>query len=88
MDINKTFSELAKYQMMQKEIAEEIETLKSAVKDYMLDMGVDELIGTEHRATYREVKQTKLDRKALEAEHPRIAKKYLVDNSYMRLNFS
>lgn len=87
-EVNEKFSRLAELLISQKQIEAQVADLKDTIKEYMEKNKLSELVGTEHKATYKEISQMRLDRKALEAEHPRIAKKYLVDASYMRLNFS
>ena len=72
---------------MQKETEAIIEDLSNQIKTYMTRYNLDELKGDEHKATYKMVSSERLDAKALKEAHPRIAKQYTVDNSYMRLNF-
>lgn len=88
MNIDKTFKKLAECNMKQKELEKEIEDLREEIKSYMVENKVSEVVGKEHKATYKEITQTKIDRKRLEEEHPRIAKKYTTQSSYMRLNFA
>lgn len=87
-DMDKLFRELAKAMMKQKELEKAVDAMKDDIKKYMVENKLNEIIGKEHKVTYKEIQQTKLDRKRLEEEHPRIAKKYTVDSSYMRLNFT
>ena len=88
MNIDTTFRKLAECNMKQKELESEIESLKEEIKSYMITNKVSEVVGKEHKATYKEITQTKIDRKKLEEDHPRIAKKYTTKSSYMRLNFA
>lgn len=86
-DVDKVFAELAKYKLLQKETEKVIEDLSNQIKSYMTKKQYEELVGKEHRATYKLVESSRIDSKALAEAHPRIAKKFTVDNSYMRLNF-
>lgn len=82
------FKELAEAIMVQKQIEKQIDGMKSDIRAYMEKNNLHEIMGSEHKAKLIEVNQTKLDRKKLEEDHPRIAKRYTVDSSYMRLNFT
>ena len=87
-DVDKVFSELAKYKQIQKETEKIIEGLTDEVKSYMSKKNFEELVGTEHKATYKYVQQEKFDKAQFKKDHPRIAKRYISDGGYMRLNFS
>ena len=88
MNIDETFKALAELKMAQKKLENEADELMGQIKKYMTDNKLTELIGEEHRALYRMVSQSRIDSTKLREEHPRIAKKYTVDNSYMRFNFT
>ena len=88
MNIDALFKDLAEYKNMQKAISDEVDKLTEQIKQFMVDNNKSEIIGTEHRATYKKVNQTRIDSKKLKAELPDVAEKYSVDSSYMRLNFT
>ncbi len=87
-NMDNLFKELAEAMMEYKKLEKAVDDMKADIKRYMEDNKLTEYVGKEHKVTYKEVSQTKIDRKKLEAEHPRIAKKYTVESSYMRLNFT
>lgn len=87
-NMDSLFKELAEAMMIQKQVEKTVNDLKADIKEYMEKNNLEEIIGTEHKATYKKIPQTKFDRKQFEEDHPRMIKKYLVDNSYMRLNFT
>lgn len=88
MDINAIMKELAQYNRIADETAAIIDGLKDKLKGYMTENNLDELIGEEHKATYKEVINNRIDTTALKAELPDIAKKYTKSTPSMRFNFS
>lgn len=88
MDYNVTMSELAKYTRIAEETAIIIEGLKNTLKGYMESEGLELLLGTEHKATYKQVDRQTLDSKALKADYPDIASAYTVNRPYMRFDFA
>lgn len=88
MDINSIMAELAKYNRMAEETAAIIDGLKDQIKDYMTKNNLETLRGEEHKATYKEVFNNRIDTTALKAELPDIAKRYTKSTSYMKFNFS
>jgi predicted phage-related endonuclease len=88
MDINAIMKELAQYNRIAEETAAVIEGLKDKLKVYMVENNLDTLNGDEHKATYKEVINNRIDTTALKAELPDIAKKYTKSTPSMRFNFS
>lgn len=88
MDINAIMKELAEYIRIAEENAAIIEGLKDQIKTYMSENNKDELIGAEHKATYKPIVNNRIDTTALKAELPDIAKRYTKSTSYMKFNFS
>ena len=66
-EINAKFKELAELKMMADEISAEMESIKDELKEYMTEAELTELIGDEHKATYKEVISNKFDSKAFKA---------------------
>ena len=87
-DVNLMFSELAQYTRLQEETAAIIEGIKDEIKAVMLETGQDTITGTEHKATYKDVTQSRLDSKALKAEHPDIFETYNKATTYKRFTFA
>lgn len=88
MDINAIMKELAQYNRIAEETAAVIEGLKDKLKGYMVENNLDTLTGDEHKATYKEVINNRIDTTALKTELPDIAKRYTKSTPSMRFNFS
>ena len=88
MDVNKKFNELARLIIEQKKLENEVEAKKEEIKKYMERRNLSELLGDEHKATYKSIVQERVDSKHLKEERPRIAKQYTIETTYMRFNFS
>lgn len=88
MDINAIMKELAQYNRIADETAAIIDGLKDKLKGYITENNLDELIGEEHKATYKEVVNNRIDTTALKSELPDIAKRYTKSTPSMRFNFS
>ena len=88
MDYNKAFAELAGMKMMRAELDKEIEAKENEIKALMDKTCVTELIGTEHKATYKMVVSNRIDTKLLKAEMPKVAEKYTKASASMRFIFA
>ena len=87
-DYNKTFADLASLKMMKKELDAEIEEKENEIKELMDKTSVTELIGTEHKATYKEVVSNRFDSKAFKADHADMYEAYKKSSSSMRFTFA
>lgn len=85
--IDKAFKNLAILKMQVSELENQVDMWQGAIKDYMEKTGLQELQGTEHRATYKSVSTSRIDKKALTADLPEIAEKYSRTTETMRFNF-
>ena len=85
--IDKAFSNLAKLKMEIAELEMQADKWQDAIKDYMSKTGSDILQGTEHKATYKPVTSSRIDKKALAADLPDVAEKYTKTTETMRFNF-
>ena len=85
--IDKAFRNLAKLKMQVAETEVQIEKWQGLIKDYMEKSGLDTLQGTEHKATYKPVTSSRIDKKALAADYPDVAEKYTKTTETMRFNF-
>lgn len=65
------------------ELNAEIASLKDEVKAYMTKKKISELtlVGTKWAVFWNEVVRNEFDKKAFEAEHPRLYKKFLVQKT-------
>ena len=88
MDINNTMKQLAEYQRIQEETATIIDSLKDELKRYMQENNTDVIIGTEHKASYKDVCCSMLDSKALKNDLPDIATKYTITTTTKRFTFN
>lgn len=86
--INNLFADIAKYRMIKAETEAELERLEKTIKNYMQEAELDELIGNEHKASYKAVTSTRLDSKALKAGNPAIYEQYSKQSQSMRFTFN
>lgn len=89
MDYNKMFADLASMRMMRAELDAEIEAKENEIKALMEKTCVNELIGTEHKATYKEVTSNRFDSKAFKAAgHEDLYKAFTKSSTTMRFTFA
>ena len=88
MDYNKAFAELASNKRMLEELKAIIEEQESAIKAQMVADGKTEYIGTEHKATYKEVVSSRFDSKAFGKDHADLYEAYKKPSSTMRFTFA
>lgn len=89
MDYNKAFAELASNKMMLKELEDIIAEQEEAIKAQMVADGKTEYVGTEHKATYKEVVSNRFDSKAFKADgYEELYKAYQKPSSSMRFTFA
>ena len=88
MDTNKIFKEMAQYKLMIKEAEKELKAREAQVKALMEEQGIDELIGDEHKATWKEVTSNTFDSKAFKADHADVYELYKKPSSTMRFTFA
>lgn len=88
MDINALMTELAQYIRLQEEAAATVEALKDQIKEKMTAAGVDTLVGTEHKATYKAVTSSRVDTTALKKDMPDIAARYTKTTESRRFTFA
>lgn len=71
-NINRLFSELAKYRMIKDETENEIKRLETAIKNEMAARGVSEIVGNEHKATISSFSKLTFDSKLFKMEEPEL----------------
>lgn len=86
-DVNKIFSELAGYIRIKEQADAEIKRLQADIKNYLLNSGSDEFIGSEHRVTYKIVQSTRVDTTKLKKLYPEIAKECSTKSESRRFVF-
>ena len=89
MDINATFKAIAQYKLMEEEAKREREALEAEIKVYMTEHHMTDLVGDEHKATYKEVISNRFDSKAFKAAgHEELYKAFTKPSSSMRFTFA
>ena len=88
MDINAKFKAIAQYKLMEEQAKAEREILEAEIKAYMTESGVAELIGDEHKATYKEVISSRFDSTAFKKDHADMYESYKKQSSSMRFTFA
>ena len=87
MNINELLSQYAQYKMIAEQAAEQLDTIRAKIIQAIQAAGTDTITGTEHKASYKPVKQSRIDSKRLSAELPEVAKEYTCTAEYMRFTF-
>lgn len=88
MNIDTIMAELAQYIRMQEEAAAMVESLKDQLKERMTAAGVESLVGSEHKATYKAVTSSRVDTTALKKELPEVAARYTKTTTARRFTFA
>lgn len=76
--------ELRELRRMSEELAAEIETIQDSIKAEMTARNVDELTGTDWKATWKEVTSSRFDSKAFKATHAELYNQYTKETSTRR----
>ena len=82
--MNAKVKELRELRRMSDELAGEIESLQDEIKAEMTAREVDTLTGFDWKVTYKAVKSSRLDSKALKAELPEVAARYMKETTSRR----
>lgn len=88
MNIDTIMAELAQYIRMQEEAAAMVESLKDQLKERMTAAGVESLVGSEHKATYKTVTSSRVDTTSLKKDLPEIAARYTKTTTARRFTFA
>ena len=88
MNIDSIMAELAQYIRMQEEAAAMVESLKDQIKERMTAAGVESLVGSEHKATYKAVTSSRIDTTRLKKDLPDIAARYTKTTTARRFTFA
>ena len=86
--INNHMQELAKLRTMKAELEELITREEQELKQFMSDNELTELIGLEHKASYRPVVSTRIDTAELKRRYPEVAAACSKTSSSMRFTFA
>lgn len=89
MDTNTIFSEIAQYRVIIAEAQAELDRLEAEVKEHMAANNLTELLGNEHKATYKAIISNRFDSKAFKADgYEDLYKAYQKPNTSMRFTFA
>ena len=86
--INSIMQTIAEYARIAEEAQKIVDENKELLKAHMTEVGVDTLIGDEHKATYKEVISNRFDSKAFKADHADMYTAYQKPSASMRFTFA
>lgn len=86
--MNSIMQTIAEYARIAEEAQKIVDENKELLKAHMTEMGVDTLIGDEHKATYKEVISNRFDSKAFKADHADMYTAYQKPSTSMRFTFA
>ena len=84
IELDAKVKELRELRRMAEEIAAEIDGLTDTIKAEMTARGVDELTGTDWKATYKQITSARLDTAALKKALPDVAAAFTKQSSTRR----
>ena len=85
-EIGAQVRELRELRRMKEELEAQIETMSDAIKAVMAAEDLDEISGTDWKATWKNVQSTRFDSKAFKAENPALYTRYAVTTTTRRFN--
>ena len=87
--INEVMKTIAEYARIAEEAQKVVDENKELLKAYMTEAELTELIGDEHKATYKEVISNRFDSKAFKAAgHEDLYKAFTKPSTTMRFTFA
>lgn len=87
--VNEIMKTIAEYTRMAEEAQKVADENKELLKAYMTESELTELVGDEHKATYKEVVSNRFDSKAFKAAgHEDLYKEFTKSNTSMRFTFA
>lgn len=88
-EINKVMQTIAEYTRMVEEAQKVVDENKDILKAYMTEESIEELIGDEHKATYKAVTQNRFDSAGFKkAGYEDLYKAFQKPSTSMRFNFA
>lgn len=87
-NINEIIKELKEYELLQKQLKEEVEQLKDEAIKYLAENGIDEVITSEGKVTYREVLSKRFDTTSFKKDFMDIYEAYTKQTSNMRFTLN
>lgn len=87
--INEIMKTIAEYARMAEEAQKVVDENKELLKAYMAEQSIDELIGDEHKATYKSVTSNRFDSAAFKKDgYADLYKAYQKPSTSMRFTFA
>lgn len=84
IEMQSRVDELRELRRMAEELDSEITAIQDAIKSHMTAQGVDELIGTDYKITWKEVSSTRLDTAALKKALPEVVSRFTKETTTRR----
>ena len=76
IEMQSKVDELRELHRMAEELDNEISAIQDAIKSHMTAQGVDELIGTDYKITWKEITSTRIDTTALKKALPDVVSRF------------
>lgn len=87
--INEVMKAIAEYARIAEEAQKVVDENKELLKAYMTEAGLEEVIGDEHKATYKAVTSNRFDSAAFKKDgYADLYKAYQKPSTSMRFNFA
>ena len=83
-ELDKKVQDWRELRRMAEEITAEMDAIADAIKTEMTTLGVDELAGTDWRATWKEVTSSRLDTKSIKKAIPELVAKFTTTTTTKR----
>ena len=87
-ELNEVMKTIAEYSRIAEEAQKVVDENKEVLKAYMTEAELTELIGDEHKATYKEVVSNRFDSTAFKKDHADMYEAYKKESSSMRFTFA
>ena len=87
-ELNEVMKTIAEYSRIAEEAQKVVDENKEVLKAYMTESELTELIGDEHKATYKEVVSNRFDSTAFKKDHADMYEAYKKESSSMRFTFA
>lgn len=87
-DYNNVFKRIARIKSKEAELKAEREALENEIKAYMEEQGLAELLGKEHKVTYKEIESMKFNSTLFRAEHADMYEAFKTPSKSMRFTFN
>lgn len=86
--LNEVMKTIAEFTRIAEEANKVVEENKELLKAYMTENALTELLGDEHKATYKEIESKRFDSSLFKKEHADMYEAYKKASKSMRFTFS